>query len=152
MSDLKKIEEWFKAVKPNPTRRDFEIQLGCHFEEVMEMVDALFTSDLGLAEKVYDALSSFSSGLKDGSITVHGVRGNDLLDAMRDQCVTGVGVDYMAGADVSGAQDEVNRSNWSKFENGGPVFDGNGKVRKGRDYSPPDLEPFIGVPLWEAMK
>ena len=35
----------------------------------------------------------------------------------------------------------VNRSNYSKFDkNGYPIFNEQGKVMKGPDYSPPDLE------------
>lgn len=37
---------------------------------------------------------------------------------------------------VPGALAEVNRSNYSKFEDGEPVFNENMKVMKGKDYTP----------------
>lgn len=68
----------------------------------------------------------------------------DLLDALCDQIVTAIGVGYMAGFDMAGALQEVIRSNASKFENGKPLFDENGKIRKGKDYTPPELAQFVG--------
>lgn len=68
----------------------------------------------------------------------------DLLDALCDQIVTAIGVGYMAGFDMAGALREVIRSNASKFENGKPLFDENGKIRKGKDYTPPELAQFVG--------
>lgn len=49
----------------------------------------------------------------------------------------------MNGFDIVGALQEVNRSNWSKFENGEPIFDENGKIKKGPNYRPPDLSKFV---------
>ena len=48
----------------------------------------------------------------------------------------------MEGMDIVGALDEVNRSNFSKFVNGKPVFDENGKIKKGANYKEPDLKRF----------
>ena len=68
----------------------------------------------------------------------------ELLDALCDQIVTAVGVAHMLGMDIEGALNEVNNSNWSKFEDGEPVFNEQGKIAKGRDYFAPDLTRFIG--------
>ena len=38
---------------------------------------------------------------------------------------------------------EVNRSNWSKFVDGNPVFDENMKIVKGPNYFKPDLSKFF---------
>ena len=48
----------------------------------------------------------------------------------------------MMGFDMVGALDEINKSNWSKFENGKPVFDENGKIKKGAEYFKPKLSKF----------
>lgn len=66
-----------------------------------------------------------------------------LLDALADQIVTATGVGTFLGMNVPGALAEVNRSNYSKFENGEPIFNENKKVMKGKDYTPPDLTPYI---------
>lgn len=66
-----------------------------------------------------------------------------VLDSLADQIVTATGIGVFLGMNVPGALDEVNRSNYSKFENGEPVFNENKKVMKGKDYTPPDLSKFI---------
>lgn len=66
-----------------------------------------------------------------------------LLDALADQIVTATGVGTFLGMNVPGALAEVNRSNYSKFEDGEPIFNENRKVMKGKDYTPPDLTPYI---------
>lgn len=41
---------------------------------------------------------------------------------------------------------EVHRANMSKLDNDGrPVVDGSGKIVKGPNYQPPNLEPFVNV-------
>lgn len=67
----------------------------------------------------------------------------ELLDALADQIVTATGVGTFLGMNVPGALAEVNRSNYSKFEDGEPIFNENKKVMKGKDYTPPDLSKFI---------
>ena len=67
----------------------------------------------------------------------------ELLDSLADQIVTATGVGVFLGMNVPGALAEVNRSNYSKFEDGEPIFNENKKVMKGKDYTPPDLTPFI---------
>jgi len=66
-----------------------------------------------------------------------------ILDALADQIVTATGVGTFLGMNVPGALAEVNRSNYSKFEDGEPIFNENKKVMKGKDYTPPDLTPYI---------
>lgn len=67
----------------------------------------------------------------------------ELLDSLADQIITATGVGTFLGMNVPGALAEVNRSNYSKFEDGEPVFNENMKVMKGKDYTPPDLTPYI---------
>ena len=50
---------------------------------------------------------------------------------------------HMFGLDIEGALAEVIRSNYSKFVDGKPVFDANGKIAKPATYSPPDLTAFV---------
>ena len=49
----------------------------------------------------------------------------------------------MLNYDVVGGLDEVNRSNYSKFVDGQPLFDENRKIKKGPQYSRPDLTPYL---------
>lgn len=42
-----RIENWFKAAKPEPTKKDVCTQVGCHFEEVAEMEAAMGDNNNG---------------------------------------------------------------------------------------------------------
>ena len=134
------IKEWFKAAKPNPSTADVCLQIGCHYEEVAEMSAVLYDNvkyalaDTALAYKMN---RSWISGAASADARV------ELLDALCDQIITAVGVAYMMGMDIEGALAEVNRSNWSKFEGGVPVFNAQGKIAKGVEYTPPELSDYI---------
>ncbi|AFR51993.1 hypothetical protein ECBP1_0042 [Escherichia phage ECBP1] len=91
------------------------------------------------------ALSKLSLLMKTNHMAIFPANSNRLalLDSLADQIVTATGVGTFLGMNVPGALAEVNRSNYSKFEDGEPVFNGNMKVMKGKDYTPPDLTPYI---------
>lgn len=133
------IKEWFKAAKPNPSTADVCVQIGCHYEEVAEMSAVLY-------DNVRYELAATALAYKMNHIWYLGANADarvELLDALCDQIVTAVGVAYMMGMDIEGALAEVNRSNWSKFEGGVPVFNKQGKIAKGAEYTPPELSDYI---------
>src|SRR5690606_22494682 len=144
---IQETKKWFEAAVPAPTEENFNVQLGCHLEEVVEMLDNLCTKqgDDILLARAADSLEDLSKALKNGSYKVSALRAVDHLDALADQIVTAVGCAHMAGMDIVGALNEVNRSNFSKFEDGKPVFNEHGKIAKGRNYKAPDLARFVGV-------
>ena len=134
------IIEWFKAAKPNPSTADVWLQIGCHYEEVSEMSAVLYDNDVACE------LAAIAIAYKMNRSGYIGASAGDrveLLDALCDQIVTAVGVAYMMGMDIEGALAEVNRSNWSKFEGGVPVFNEQGKIAKGVEYTPPELSDYI---------
>ena len=137
------IKEWFKVAKPNPSTADVCVQLGCHYEEVSEM-SAVLNDDVEYALADTAILykrkhNGYIGVLKELSADAR----VELLDALCDQVVTAVGVAYMMGMDIEGALAEVNRSNWSKFKDGVPVFNEHGKIVKGAEYTPPELSDYI---------
>ena len=139
---VSEIKAWFQKAVPAPSDKNRAVQLGCHFEEVGEMLSAtrLF------APCLRDDFADISGALKKRLAIPNGaVDRTELLDALCDQIVTAVGVAHMFGMNIEGALTEVNRSNWSKFVNEAPVFDENGKITKGPDYTPPDLTEFLGT-------
>ncbi|UEN68847.1 gp51 [Shigella virus Moo19] len=112
------------------------------------MVDVLMGEDSFSQMALTDlrhALRTVSERMKNNSdaIYINQEDREELLDSLADQIVTATGVGVFLGMNVPGALDEVNRSNYSKFENGEPVFNENKKVMKGKDYTPPDLSKFI---------
>ena len=135
------IELWHKRARPSPTTADFNVQLGCHFEEFEEMMRAIKGSDYELWEDVRLQVLVLSKLLKGGHMAATITNRKELLDSLADQVVTGIGVGHCAGMKTAEGIAAVNRSNYSKFDkNGYPIFDEQGKVMKGPDYSPPDLE------------
>ena len=144
MSDLniKPILDWFQQAKPSPSVEDACVQIGCHYEEVSEMAGAI--NDIESAECLDEAAFFFKN--KDlNAIKNHIVKSDkiELLDSLCDQIVTAIGVAYMMGFDIEKALAEVNRSNWSKFVDGEPQFNEQGKISKPESYSPPELKEFI---------
>lgn len=134
------IKGWFELAVPEPTDKNRAVQIGVHFEEVGEMLQTLPTHHPCLRDDLGDVANGYKKR--------HEVNGEDvdrieLLDALCDQIVTAVGVAHMFGMDIEGALAEVTRSNWSKFVDGKPTFDANGKIAKPATYSKPDLTPFL---------
>ena len=133
---LESTKKWFEQAIPEPTQDHRSIQLGCHAEEFGEMLDSL-----DLIKQSWD-VDNLATSLKCGQLALC-INNKALLDSLADQIVTAVGVAHMFGMDILGALEEVNRSNFSKFEDGKPVFDENGKISKGKYYSKPNLKPYI---------
>lgn len=109
------------------------------------MLNAITSNNLERASQI-DALRAAIDHVgnllkKDNNIVIKD--SVELLDSLADQIVTATGVGTLLGMNVPGALAEVNRSNYSKFEDGEPVFNENMKVMKGKDYTPPDLTPYI---------
>lgn len=140
---INKTLSWFKAAVPNPDNKTLSVQIGCHLEEVVEMLDALETDNKLILLDAIQALKDLSDDLKVGDQSVTFVNEIEMLDSLADQIVTATGVAHMLSMDIVGALDEVNRSNFSKFEDGKPVFLDGGKIGKGKDYVAPDLAPYL---------
>lgn len=135
---INSIKGWFEQAVPNPTDKNRAVQIGCHLEETEEMIESLRGGGLNSLH----GLAHYYKAIHDG-VTPTEPNRKELLDALCDQIVTAVGVGHMFGLDVEAALAEVNRSNWSKFVDGKPVFDANGKIAKPATYTPPDLTPFV---------
>jgi len=140
---VESIDLWHVRARPQPTEEHFNVQLGCHFEEVCEMFDALaFDFESAREASVaHKALLRLAERLKSGAgkAKIHGRK--DFLDSIADQVVTGIGAAHCAGMDGAEAIERVNTSNWSKFDDEGhPIFNEHGKIAKGPKYAPPDLE------------
>ena len=139
-NQVKQIKQWFEVAVPEPTLQNQNVQLGVHFEEVVEMLDAFkcpqeFSQNLEYLSKLLKNNPTFWEHT--------GTNAVEILDALCDQIVTAVGVAHMFGYNIDGALQEVIRSNNSKFVDGKPVFDINGKITKPPTYSKPDLTPFV---------
>lgn len=151
-SPLHGIVRWFEKAVPAPTSKNLHTQLGCHFEEMAEMIDTLTPSDAETAVllmQAKDAVRNLADHLKAGDrrIRLDPQDHVELLDALCDQVVTATGVGHMLSFQTLDALQEVNASNWSKFVDGQPVFDANRKIQKGPAYFKADLARFVAVPV-----
>lgn len=141
------IELWHKRARPEPTTRDFNIQLGCHLEEISEMLGVL-GSEIPETRNAMHVLQLLTSRLGDqlkiGTAEVFVDDDVEFLDSLADQVVTAIGVGHCLGMQTSQAVAEVNESNWSKFDSAGqPILNDHGKITKGPKYREPNLKPFV---------
>ena len=143
MSTLKRTLEWFEKAVPTPNEKSVAVQLGVHFEEVAELLIALGLPHLEVLAVSQDLKQGNYTDFLDHSLKNENVR-VEVLDAICDQIVTNVGCGHMIGLNTIDALEEVNRSNFTKFDKDeNPIKDENGKIMKGEFYSKPELLSFI---------
>lgn len=140
--------KWFQLAVPNPTDKNRGVQIGVHFEEVAEMLVTVSGSDTEanlLLAQAHTAMERLATHMKANphSYLVHKEDRKDFLDAVIDQIVTATGSAHMLGMNLVDGLAEVNRSNYSKFVDGKPIFNEQGKIVKGPDYFKPDLSRFV---------
>lgn len=144
MNLIQSIIQWFKLAKPKPTNQNVVQQIAYHFEEVAEMCEALqFHNTAEEIKSIKQALLDYAEN-DDCDYFVSQIDKVALLDALCDQQVTAIGVGILLGFDMENGLDEVNKSNYSKFENNKPVIDAQGKIIKGKYYRKPELTQFVG--------
>lgn len=146
MKDVfKSIAEWFKLAVPSPTRTNQRVQLGCHLEEVSEMLEIVLEPGDDLTIMVGEAADGLKQNYFDPKFLEELTPSQqaDLLDALCDQIVTAIGVAHMYGFDIIGALAAVDDANWRKFIEGLPQFDQNGKIKKPEGWEPASVVPFL---------
>ena len=143
---IRSIQRWHELARPTPDVKAFNVQLGCHFEEVAEQLKTLTLYDVetgsilaGTSSSAYITLNNLATGLKSGSYTAEIEDRKEFADAIGDQIVTGLGVAHCANMNGPVITARVDQSNWTKFVDGKPVFDVNGKIAKPDTYQKVDL-------------
>lgn len=133
------IELWHRRARPEPTQESLNVQLGCHIEEFVEMLDSVKFGG-GWNSLRYE-LVLLADRLKANMENAEVIDRKEFLDSLADQIVTAVGVGHCASMKISDAVDAVSMSNWSKFNDEGfPIFNEHGKIAKGPNYKRPYLE------------
>jgi hypothetical protein len=145
---ITQIKRWLETAFPKPTEKDQATQIGVHLEEVAEFMEAIGSHKTAtiLVQDVSDNFKQSPNIYQDAdgnAITLPEDFKIQMLDALCDQIVTATSVAHSMGFNIVGAIKEVNASNWSKFEDGKPLYDANGKVIKGKHYFKPNLKPFL---------
>lgn len=144
---IESIIDWGNVARPVRTAQHVLCQLGVHIEEGNEMLEAIPVVPPKQLTALAKACKLASMG--ESSDYLKDINHKLMLDALLDQIVTALNTGNFLGYDMIGALAEVDKSNWSKFEDGEPVFNpGTTKVGKGKYYEEPDLEPYLG--FWAA--
>ena len=136
-------DEWFATVLANdaPGTDRFPVQLGCHLEEVVEMLVELELED-GLRKEVETAVASLTKvadALKTGQDEVGTKNEVAFNDSTLDQRVTGTGLLKMQGVDVAETVARVDVANFTKFVDGKPLYKEGGKIAKGPNFWNPEF-------------
>lgn len=143
---IRSIQKWHELARPTPDEKAFNVQLGVHFEEVAEQLKAMNLTVTesghtmaGTSSSAYIMLTDLANGLKTGGYTAQIEDRKEFADAIGDQIVTGLGVAHCAAMNGPLITERVDQSNWTKFVDGKPVFDVNGKIAKPDSYRKVDL-------------
>ena len=137
-------DEWFAVVLANdaPGTDRFPVQLGCHLEEVVEMLQEVYVADydvnLALEEACLE-LTKAAEALKAGRQEVSVDNSGAFNDSVLDQRVTGTGLMKMLGVDVAEDVARVDVANFTKFVDGKPLYKEGGKIAKGPNFWNPEF-------------
>ena len=117
--DVKLFMEKFGQMvrtQPNfPDKKTMELRLDLIKEELSELEEAMKTKNL-----------------------------KEVADALTDILYVTYGAGYAYGIDLDQCFKEVQRANMSKLgEDGKPIYNDQGKVMKGPNYTKPDLSKFV---------
>ena len=154
-SNYKRTANWLAACGKRPGLdskgvADLSTQLGCHLEEVVELLQTIRTDKEGYAKllaRCIDDLNWFASKLKRGESVAY-IPAHlrvDALDALCDCEVTGNAVAFLASFDKEAADQAVLASNDAKLVDGKPVILEGGKIGKPTGWQAPDLREFADV-------
>lgn len=136
-------DKWFATVLANdaPGTDRFPVQLGCHLEEVVEMLVELELED-ELRQEVANAVASLTKvadALKTAKVEVGTTNEVAFCDSLLDQRVTGTGLLKMLGVDVAESVARVDVANFTKFVDGKPLYKEGGKIAKGPNFWNPEF-------------
>jgi len=86
---------------------------------------------------IQEELNELNQAMKDRDL-------NEIADALTDILYVTYGAGYAYGINLDKCFKEVQRANMSKLgADGKPIFNENGKVLKGPNYSKPNLKQFV---------
>lgn len=136
-------DEWFAVLLANDIFGidRFPVQLGCHLEEVVEMLVELELED-ELSREVETAVASLTKAadaLKTARVEVGTKNEVAFCDSLLDQRVTGTGLLKMMGVDVAECVARVDVANFTKFVDGKPLYKEGGKIAKGPNFWNPEF-------------
>jgi len=110
---------------------DFHRKYGCELNEKPTLAD--LTTLFLRARLIQEEASEFTAAANQQNIV-------EMADSLCDLLVVVYGTAVALGMDLEPLFAEVHRSNMTKTTNN---LDSGGKVQKGKDFVPPNLEPIL---------
>ena len=112
---MEKFGQMVRTKPQFPDDKTMQLRLDLIKEELSELEDAMKTKNL-----------------------------KEVADALTDILYVTYGAGYAYGVDLDECFKEVQRANMSKLgEDGEPIYNDQGKVMKGPNYTKPDLSKFV---------
>jgi predicted HAD superfamily Cof-like phosphohydrolase len=112
---MEKFGQMVRTKPQFPDDKTMQLRLDLIKEELSELEDAMKTKNL-----------------------------KEVADALTDILYVTYGAGYAYGVDLDECFKEVQRANMSKLgEDGKPIYNDQGKVMKGPNYTKPDLSKFV---------
>ena len=148
-TNFERTANWLAACGKEPGNpAHLSTQIGCHLEEVAELLRTLRVDSSGgelVLNRTAVDLDWLANKLKSGSYIAHIPRHLrvEALDALCDGEVTGNGIAYLSKFDKDKADQRVLDSNDSKLEHGKPVLLPGGKIGKPEGWKAADLTDLI---------
>ena len=148
MTNFQRTAQWLAACGKEPgNTKHFSVQVGCHIEEVVELLTSIETDftdeELPLIGTALGTLTHAAQALKAGDRHARVSKPLEFLDGLCDCEVTGNGLAFLAGMNKDGADQAVLASNDSKLFEGRAMFHPGGKIAKPAAWVAPNLTPFL---------
>jgi predicted HAD superfamily Cof-like phosphohydrolase len=148
MNNYQRTAAWLAACGKEPSAKNLSIQIGCHIEELVELLECIeidCRDDENTLNCVVDDLRMIANSLKKNNTlaSIKQSKRADALDALCDCEVTGNGIAYLAGFRKVDADEAVLASNEAKLVDGKPVLLPGGKIGKPQGWTAPNLAGFV---------
>lgn len=128
-----------------PDAKIVKLRLALILEEFTELADACVGDTIGgqnLLKPLAEAMEAVKA-LQEADLKVDVV---EVADALTDINYVTYGAGHCFGVDLDACMQEVQRANMSKLgEDGKPIYNAQGKVMKGPNYTPPDIASVLGL-------
>lgn len=128
-----------------PDAKTVKLRLALILEEFTELAEAC-VGDTPAGERLLHALAASMEGVKALEAEDLNVDVVEVADALTDINYVTYGAGHCFGVDLDACMQEVQRANMSKLgEDGKPIYNAQGKVMKGPNYTPPDIASVLGL-------
>lgn len=147
-TNYQRTADWLATCGKVPNEKNLATQIGCHIEEVCELLDELqIIGSMADGDSITLAstrLKGVAHRIKQGHISARFRDRVAALDALCDAEVTGNGVAFLAEMRKEEADRRVLASNESKLNaDGTAVILQGGKIGKSDRYHPPFLQDLV---------